>query len=119
MNLKTFGEWLRHRRLKLDISPFKISEELGYKRVSAVYNFEYGVAPLPMPKWPAMARVLELSLDEFLLIMERFSPQKVSEFRAIQAAAAILPAEYTASNAVQFLDRGAAPSDEKDLKTIT
>lgn len=116
MNLKTFGEWLRSRRLKLDISPFKISEELGYKRVSAVYNFEYGVAPLPMPKWPVMARVLELSLEEFLLIMERFSPQKVEEFRVIQTAAAALSVEDGGSSAVQVLDEVDNPSDEKELK---
>lgn len=86
MNFKTFGEWLRHRRLQLDISPFKMSEELGYKRVSAIYNFEYGLAPLPMAKWPAMARVLDVPLEKFLAIMERFSPLKVNEFRAIQGA---------------------------------
>jgi transcriptional regulator with XRE-family HTH domain len=86
MNFKTFGEWLRHRRLQQDISPFKMSEELGYKRVSAIYNFEYGLAPLPMAKWPAMARVLDVPLEKFLAIMERFSPLKVNEFRAIQEA---------------------------------
>lgn len=86
MNFKTFGEWLRHRRLQLDISPFKMSEELGYKRVSAIYNFEYGLAPLPMAKWPAMARVLDVPLEKFLTIMERYSPLKVNEFRAIQEA---------------------------------
>ena len=86
MDFKTFGEWLRHRRLQLDISPFKMSEELGYKRVSAIYNFEYGVAPLPMAKWPAMARVLELTLEEFLAIMEHYAPQKVGEFRTIREA---------------------------------
>ena len=42
---KTFGEWLRHRRLQLEISPFKMAETIGYKRVSAIYNFEYGIAP--------------------------------------------------------------------------
>lgn len=85
MGYQAFGEWLRHRRLKLDISPFKMAEALAYKRVSAIYNFEYGVAPLPMSKWPAMARVLELSLEEFLSVMQRYAPQKVSEFRNIQS----------------------------------
>lgn len=86
MDFKTLGEWLRHRRLKLDISPFKMAEDLGYKRVSAIYNFEYGVAPVPMAKWPAMAKILDLPLDRFLDIMARYAPLKVSEFRAIQAA---------------------------------
>jgi hypothetical protein len=89
MEYQAFGDWLRHRRLKLDISPFKMAEELGYKRVSAIYNFEYGVAPLPMSKWPAMARVLELSLEEFLSVMQRYAPLKVSEFRGIQSTGAI------------------------------
>jgi hypothetical protein len=84
MDFKTFGEWLRHRRLQLDISPFVMAEALGYKRVSAIYNFEYGVAPLPMAKWPIMARVLGLTMDEFLTVMEQYAPQKVSEFRTIR-----------------------------------
>jgi pyruvate/2-oxoacid:ferredoxin oxidoreductase alpha subunit len=81
---KTFGEWLRHRRLALAISPFVMADALGYKRVSAIYNFEYGVAPLPIPKWPLMAQLLDLTLEEFLEVMEQFAPHKVSEFRAIQ-----------------------------------
>jgi len=87
MQYKTFGEWLRHYRLQKDISPFKMAESLGYKRVSAIYNFEYGIAPLPISKWPAMAAVLQLSLDEFLEIMERFSEEKVAEFRLIRDTA--------------------------------
>lgn len=99
MDFKTFGEWLRHRRHQLDISPFKMSEELGYKRVSAIYNFEYGVAPLPMTKWPAMARVLELPLEEFLVIMEQYAPQKVGEFRTIrETESAKVPSEERHSN---------------------
>jgi hypothetical protein len=86
MEFKTFGEWLRHRRLQLDISPFAMAEELGYKRVSAIYNFEYGVAPLPMAKWPVMARVLGLTIEEFLAVMDQYAPQKVSEFRVIRGA---------------------------------
>ena len=86
MIFKTFGEWLRHRRLQLDISPFKMSEALGYKRVSAIYNFEYGLSPVPMAKWPAFARVLDLPLERFLVIMDRYNPQKVKEFKAIQTA---------------------------------
>lgn len=81
---KTFGEWLRHRRLALAISPFVMADALGYKRVSAIYNFEYGVAPLPITKWPMMARLLDFTLEEFLEVMEQFAPHKVSEFRAIQ-----------------------------------
>lgn len=84
MEHKTFGEWLRHRRLAQGISPFLMADALGYKRVSAIYNFEYGVAPLPISKWPAMARLLKMELDEFLVIMNRFAPHKVAEFRAIQ-----------------------------------
>lgn len=81
---KTFGEWLRHRRLTQGISPFVMADALGYKRVSAIYNFEYGVAPLPIPKWPVMAQLLDLTLEEFLEVMEQFAPHKVAEFRAIQ-----------------------------------
>jgi len=99
MDFKTFGEWLRHRRHQLDISPFKMSEELGYKRVSAIYNFEYGVAPLPMTKWSAMARVLELTLEEFLAVMEHYAPQKVGEFRTIrEAESAKVPFEERSAN---------------------
>jgi hypothetical protein len=94
MEYQAFGDWLRHRRLKLDISPFKMAEALGYKRVSAIYNFEYGVAPLPMSKWPAMARVLELSLEEFLSVMQRYAPQKVTEFRNIQSTGMVPPKEF-------------------------
>jgi transcriptional regulator with XRE-family HTH domain len=87
MQYKTFGEWLRHYRLQMEISPFKLAEALGYKRVSAIYNFEYGIAPLPISKWPAMASVLQLSLEEFLKIMERYSAEKVAEFRLIRDTA--------------------------------
>jgi transcriptional regulator with XRE-family HTH domain len=83
---KTFGEWLRHRRLQLEVSPFRMAEELGYKRVSAIYNFEYGVAPVPMAKWPMLARVLEMTLDEFVAVMEQYAPEKAAEFHAIREA---------------------------------
>jgi len=88
MQFKTFGEWLRHYRLQREISPFKMAEALGYKRVSAIYNFEYGIAPLPLTKWPAMAVVLQLSIEEFLKIMGRYSPDKVNEFLLIRGTAA-------------------------------
>jgi len=64
-----------------------MAEALGYKRVSAIYNFEYGIAPLPITKWPAMASVLQLSMEEFLRVMERFSPEKVTEFELIRGTA--------------------------------
>ncbi len=89
MRLKTFGEWLRHQRLKKEISPFLMAEELGYKRVSAIYNFEYGIAPLPIPKWAALARILRMSIQEFLSAMDRYYPGKAAEFRAIQRTAGI------------------------------
>lgn len=82
--VKTFGEWLRHRRLQLEISPFKMAETLGYKRVSAIYNFEYGIAPLPLSRWPSMAELLKLSMPDFLDVMNRFEPNKVKEFCAIR-----------------------------------
>jgi hypothetical protein len=87
MQFKTFGEWLRHYRLQKEISPFKMAEALGYKRVSAIYNFEYGIAPLPITKWPAMAAILQLSMEEFLEIMKLFSPDKVTEFQLIRGTA--------------------------------
>lgn len=82
--VKTFGEWLRHRRLQLGISPFKMAEALGYKRVSAIYNFEYGIAPLPLSRWPSMAELLKLSMPDFLDVMNRFEPIKVKEFCTIR-----------------------------------
>jgi len=84
IEFKTFGEWLRHRRLQLEISPFKMAEMLGYKRVSAIYNFEYGIAPLPLSRWPSMAELLKLSMPDFLDIMNRFEPGKVKEFCTIR-----------------------------------
>ncbi|HEY5649319.1 MAG TPA: helix-turn-helix transcriptional regulator [Nitrospiria bacterium] len=87
MRLKTFGEWLRHQRLKKGISPFRMAEELGYKRVSAIYNFEYGIAPLPISKWPALAQILRMPIQEFLGTMERYYPGKAAEFRMIQSTA--------------------------------
>lgn len=87
MAFKTFGEWLRHQRLKKEISPFRMAEDLGYKRVSAIYNFEYGIAPLPMSKWPTMARILHLPVTDFLTVMKRYSPGKAADFRMIQKTA--------------------------------
>jgi hypothetical protein len=102
MQFKTFGEWLRHYRLQKEISPFKMTEALGYKRVSAIYNFEYGIAPLPITKWPAMAAVLQLSIEEFLKIMEPFSPDKVSEFQLIRGTA--VPSEDVSSGRAGGMD---------------
>ena len=87
MKFKTFGEWLRHKRLQKEVSPFKMAEALGYKRVSAIYNFEYGIAPLPITKWPLMAEILGLPVEEFLAAMEGFAPDKVAEFRLIRSTA--------------------------------
>ncbi len=112
MEFKTFGEWLRHLRLQKEISPFKMSEALGYKRVSAIYNFEYGIAPLPMAKWPAIAGLLGLSLDEFLVVMERYSPEKVAEFRLIRNTAG--SSELRVSQAT-----GRSSSDHKPVITAT
>ena len=110
MQFKTFGEWLRHYRLQREISPFKMAEALGYKRVSAIYNFEYGIAPLPLTKWPAMAAVLQLSMEEFLRIMERYSPDKVNEFRLIRGTAAQFDGALSGKN---------ADGDEESLAVIT
>jgi len=98
MQFKTFGEWLRHYRLQKEISPYKMAEALGYKRVSAIYNFEYGIAPLPLTKWPAMATVLQLSMEEFLKVMGRYSPDKVNEFRLIRGTAAPLESAFSGKN---------------------
>ncbi|MBI3597699.1 MAG: hypothetical protein HY203_11180 [Nitrospirae bacterium] len=110
MQFKTFGEWLRHYRLQKEISPFKMAEALGYKRVSAIYNFEYGIAPLPLTKWPAMAAILQFSMEEFLKIMERYSPDKVNEFRLIRGTAA--PFEGALSGKI-------ADAEEESLTVIT
>jgi transcriptional regulator with XRE-family HTH domain len=100
--VKTFGEWLRHRRLQLGISPFKMAEALGYKRVSAIYNFEYGIAPLPLSRWPSMAELLKLSMPDFLDVMNRFEPNKVKEFCTIRDSSKTglipLPAEGAPSD---------------------
>ena len=88
MQIKTFGEWLRHQRLQKEISPFHMAEALGYKRVSAIYNFEYGIAPLPLSKWPLMAEILGLSVAAFLETMDRYAPEKAAEFRRIRESAA-------------------------------
>jgi hypothetical protein len=109
---KTFGEWLRHRRLQLGISPFKIAETIGYKRVSAIYNFEYGIAPLPLSRWPSMAELLKLSMSDFLDIMNRFEPNKVKEFCTIRDSSKTglipLPAEGISSeiNIPDHLEEG-------------
>lgn len=86
MKFKTFGEWLRHQRLQKEISPFRMAEALGYKRVSAIYNFEYAIAPLPISKWRAMASVLQISIEDFLKVMVRYNPDKVAEFKQIRGA---------------------------------
>jgi TPP-dependent indolepyruvate ferredoxin oxidoreductase alpha subunit len=104
IEFKTFGEWLRHRRLQLEISPFRMAEVLGYKRVSAIYNFEYGIAPLPLSRWPTMAELLKLSMSDFLDIMNRFEPVKVKEFCTIRDSSktglVALPAEGLLSDSI-------------------
>jgi len=110
MHFKTFGEWLRHYRLQSEISPFKMAEALGYKRVSAIYNFEYGIAPLPLTKWPAMAAVLQLSMEEFLKVMGRYSPEKVNEFRMIRGTAAPFEGALSGKN---------TDGDEEILTVVT
>lgn len=84
---KTFGEWLRQRRSDLRMSPFKMAEALGYKRVSSVYNFEYNVVLPPVTKWVTLAQLLQVSLKEYLEIMAEFEASKVKEFEAILNAA--------------------------------
>src|SRR3970040_2053975 len=102
MQFKTFGEWLRHYRLQKEVSPFKMAEALGYKRVSAIYNFEYGIAPLPLSRWPSMAELLKLSMPDFLDVMNRFEPNKVREFCTIRDSSKTglipLPAEGASSD---------------------
>ena len=87
MQNKTFGEWLRNQRLQKEISPFHMAEALGYKRVSAIYNFEYGIAPLPLSKWPLMAEILGFPVSDFLETMDRYAPEKAAEFRRIRESA--------------------------------
>src|SRR6266446_2856521 len=114
--IKTFGEWLRHRRLQLEISPFKMMETLGYKRVSAIYNFEYGIAPLPLSRWPSMAELLKLSMPDFLDIMNRFEPNKVKEFCTIRDSSKTglipLPAESVSSD-LSAHDNSGEGSDDR------
>jgi len=123
--VKTFGEWLRHRRLQLGISPFKMAEALGYKRVSAIYNFEYGIAPLPLSRWPRMAELLKLSMPDFLDVMNRFEPNKVKEFCKIRDSsktgliplpAEVAPSDLTAHDQIGegWYDRPGASFEESD-----
>lgn len=105
MEFKSFGDWLRYRRLELDLSPFEMIAALGYKRVSSIYNFEYGIAPLPLTKWPVMAQLLQLSLDAFLTLMEKYEPKKVSEFRALQGRGGqVSPSETPVMRGAHHLD---------------
>lgn len=97
MMYKSFGEWLRYRRSALKISPFKMAEVMGYKRVSSVYNFEYNVVLPPLAKWTTMAQLLQVSLKEYLEIMAQFEVEKVKEFQSLLDAArdSLTPRETT------------------------
>lgn len=87
-----------------------MAEALGYKRVSAIYNFEYGIAPLPITKWPLMAEILGLPVEEFLAAMEGFSPDKVAEFWLIRNTAVSHEGPYS--------PKAGAP-DEGNIPVIT
>lgn len=81
-DFETFGQWLSSRMETVRLSPNQFAPYLGSTDGLYIKRLCDNQARLPMKDWPTAAKLLQLRLDEFLIVLEYFHPDWVTEYDA-------------------------------------
>jgi hypothetical protein len=81
-DFKTFGQWLSNRMEVVQLSPPALASALDQEDDSHIRRLCDNQARLSMKDWPAAAKLLQIRLDEFLIVVEYFHSDWVAEYDA-------------------------------------
>lgn len=76
----TFGQWLLNRMEAVQLSPQDLASALGQADESHIRRLCDNQGRLSLKDWPATAKLLQLRLDEFLIVLEYFHSDWVMEY---------------------------------------
>jgi hypothetical protein len=81
-DFETFGQWLSNRMETARLSPNQFASSVGSSEGLTIKRICDNQARLHMKDWPTAAKLLQLRLDEFLIVLEYFHPDWVKEYDA-------------------------------------
>ncbi len=64
--MKSFGEYLRQKRIKAKLTQGKVALSLGYKTPQFVSNWERGLASPPLDKISRLVQLYKLDPEEII-----------------------------------------------------
>ncbi|HUK56811.1 MAG TPA: hypothetical protein VLY20_09165 [Nitrospiria bacterium] len=79
-DFETFGQWLSSRIKTVQLSPDDLASGLRRSDVQFIKRLCDNQSRLPMKDWPTIAKLLQIRLDEFLIVLEYFHPDWVLEY---------------------------------------
>ncbi len=83
---KTFGLWLRSKRMEKDLTLEKASERLGYTSNGILANLERGAGTLPVEKIHPISEIYEIDLVELLKQIKLYEPALYQKYTQIAKA---------------------------------
>lgn len=81
-DFETFGQWLSNRMETVPLTPDQLASYLGYSDHSFIKRLCDNQDRLQLKDWPTAAKLLQMRLDEFLIVIEFFHPDWVLEYDA-------------------------------------
>jgi len=79
-DFETFGQWLSNQIESAKLSPDHLASCLRYPNAQSIKRLCDNQSRLPMKDWPTVAKLLQIRLDEFLIVLEYFHPDWVLEY---------------------------------------
>lgn len=69
--VREFGDYLKEKRVKANLSQAEVAEELGYSSPQFVSNFERGLCTPPLPALKQMLQLYNISKKEMVELLLR------------------------------------------------
>jgi len=82
---KEFGDWIKEKRYKTNLSLWDASVKLGYKSRGTLANMECGRGALPIERIFDLADLYEIDLDDILDKLEECEPELHDRFMGLRA----------------------------------
>ncbi|HET6465105.1 MAG TPA: hypothetical protein VFH55_05780 [Nitrospiria bacterium] len=79
-DFETFGQWLSNQMDAAKLSPDHLASCLRYPNAQSIKRLCDNQSRLQMKDWPTVAKLLQIRLDEFLIVLEYFHPDWVLEY---------------------------------------
>jgi len=79
-DFETFGQWLSNQMETAKVSPDHLASCLRYPNAQSIKRLCDNQSRLQMKDWPTVAKLLQIRLDEFLIVLEYFHPEWVLEY---------------------------------------